>query len=100
MTDKRRAVSGDKPIARVRPIPETASELRILHEKNIGLNLFINRVYITTGASIMMALGTIHIISSIPYFVMNPLLCIGYGSVMMLTGMLGAYYIKPHIVVE
>ena len=57
-------------------------------------------MYITTGASIMMALGTIHIVSSIPYFLMNPILCIGYGSVMMLGGMIGAYHIKPHILVE
>lgn len=48
----------------------------------------------------MMALGTIHIVSSIPYFLMNPILCIGYGSVMMLGGMFGAYHIKPHILVE
>ena len=47
-----------------------------------------------------MALGTVNIASSIPYFVMNPLMCIGYGSVMTLSGMLGAYFIKPHIVVE
>lgn len=47
-----------------------------------------------------MALGTVYIASSIPYFVMNPFMCIGYGTIMTASGMLAAYHIKPHVVVE
>jgi hypothetical protein len=47
-----------------------------------------------------MALGTIHFASSIPFLVMNPLMCIGYGTLMTAIGMYGAYNIKPHIIVE
>lgn len=57
-------------------------------------------MYLTTGGSILMSLGTIHFASSIPYFIMNPLLCLGYGGLMTAVGMFGAFYIKPHIVVE
>ena len=48
----------------------------------------------------MMALGTLHVASSIPYFTMNPLMCIGYGTLMTVAGLFSSYYIRPHIVVE
>jgi hypothetical protein len=63
--------------------------------KIAGLNLLINRVYLTTGASFLTTLGSTYLTSTIPYLVVNPFVCFGLGGLLSTVGYVTAWYMKP-----
>lgn len=63
--------------------------------KNVGLNRFMQRVYTTTGLSILGALGTSSLLLSLPLTAaVYSQLAIG-GFVASLVGLIGSSYMKP-----
>lgn len=60
-----------------------------------GLNLLINRVYLTTGASFLATLSATHLASTIPYLMVNPFVCFGVGGLLSALGYVSAWYMKP-----
>lgn len=73
------------------PIPPVERE----ENKTAGLNLLINRVYITTGASFLATLNATYLASTIPYLVVNPFVCFGMGGLLSAIGYVSAWYMKP-----
>lgn len=80
------------------PIPPAERQ----DNKTVGLNLLINRfvwrwlrVYLTTGASFLGSIFSTFMASSIPYFAVNPFICIGLGGAMAVAGYVPSYFMKP-----
>jgi len=69
--------------------------VEIESNKIAGLNLLINRVYLTTGLSFITTLSSTYIVSTIPYMVVNPFVCFGIGGLLSTVGFISAWYMKP-----
>lgn len=64
------------------------------------MNQFLMRVYNTTGLSIIGALGSAYMFTTMPFVYTNMGACALLGAVLTLGGFISAQYMKPINVVE
>lgn len=68
--------------------------------KNVGMNKFLQRVYNTTGLSLMGALGSAFFFMNAPFVMANMGISSIVGMIMTFGGLIGASYMKPTNVIE